>query len=161
MFTVRSDYSETFEVIADLEKVRDFFGDIKNFIELMPSIESIQTDNKDVVHWKIRADVPFIGSFIEKFAVRERENSDDRVEWSSIDGEKYNLMRYTADFMPQGDIKTLVKFSQNIELRRKSATELHLLAGLAGENLISQEMSRQIGQMLKTFIEKAKNRLES
>ncbi len=161
MFTVRSDYSETFELMADLESVREFFADIKNFIELMPGIESIQTDNKDIMHWKIRADVPFIGSFIEKFAVQERENTDERVEWASVDGEKFNLMRYVADFMPKGENKTLVQFAQNIELRRNSAMDLHLLAGFAGEKLISQEMSKQIGEMLKSFIQKSRERLES
>ncbi len=161
MFTVRADYNDTFEVNADLEKVRVFFADIRNFIELMPGIESIQTDNNNAAHLKIRADVPLVGSFIEKFSVTERENTDERVEWSSVDGEKYNLMRYAADFMPRGEDKTLIRFSQNIQLRRNSARDLHLLAGLAGENLISREMSRQIGEMLKTFVQKARQRLES
>lgn len=160
MFTVRSDYSETFEINANLAEVREFFADIKNFIDLMPSIESIATDNKDVMHWKIRADVPLIGSFVEKFAVCERENTDERVEWSTIKGEKHNLMRYAADFLPKSDELTVIQFSQNIELRRNSASDLHFLAGVAGESIISQEMSRQIGKMLKVFIQKAQESLE-
>lgn len=161
MFKIQAHYSETFEVKASLEKVRDFFSDIKNFIELMPSVESIQKDNKGIIHWKIRAEVPFIGSFTEKFAVVESENSSERVEWSPIDGEKYNLMKYAAEFMPKGIDITLVQFSQRLELRRNSATDLHLLAGFAGENLISNEMSRRIAEMLKTFIQSARENLES
>jgi hypothetical protein len=48
-----------------------------------------------------------------------------------------------------------------VELRRRSARELHLLAGLAGETLISNEMAKKISEMIKVFIVRAKERLES
>ena len=80
MFRIQANHSETFEVKASLEKVQDFFADIKNFMDLMPSIESIHIDSKGIMHWKICADIPFVGSFTEKFLVEESENSDDRIE---------------------------------------------------------------------------------
>lgn len=161
MFTIKASHTETVEINADLEKVRDFFSDIANFIDLMPHIESIHKDSKDVIHWKIRADIPLIGSFVEKFSVVETENSEDRIEWLPIEGERRNLMRYSADFMPKGENKTLVQISQSAVLNRNSASELHLLAGLAGENLIGNEMSRRIAEMLKDFANKARHRIES
>lgn len=160
MFIIKTNYNETFEVKADIDKVRDFFANIRNFIDLMPGIEDIHTDNKDTKHWKIRADIPFIGSFTEKFVVEETENNDERVEWSPAKGEKYNLMKYAADFMPKGKDKTLVQFSQMVELRRNSAMDLHLLAGLAGESLISSEMNKRITEMLINFIREARKRIE-
>jgi hypothetical protein len=69
-------------------------------------------------------------------------------------------LRYAADFLEKSAEITLVQFSQIVELRRNSARELHLLAGVAGEAIISREMSRRIGEMIKTFVQKAKNRLE-
>ncbi len=161
MFKIRADFSETFEVQASLAKVKDFFNDIRNFIELMPSIESIHTDANGIVHWKICAEVPLVGSFTERFAVAQSENSDDRMEWSSVEPEKNNLMRYAAEFLPKGANKTLVQFSQNIELRRNSASDFHLLAGFAGENIISTEMTKRISEALRTFINNARERLES
>lgn len=161
MFTIRASHIETAEINAGLDRVFDFFTDIKNFIDLMPSIESIHQDNNNISHWKIRADIPFIGSFVEKFAVRPIENTEERIEWLPADGEKFNLMRYGADFMPKTKNKTFVQFSQNIELRRNSATDLHLLAGFAGESMISNEMTRRVAEMLNTFINQASRRLES
>ena len=160
MFKVRADFSETFEVKAGIERVRDFFADIRNFIEFMPSIESIHTDSKGIAHWKITADIPLVGSFSERFSVREAENNEERVEWAPIEMENHNLLRYAADFLPKSRAVTLVQFSQNIELRRQSATELHILAGLVGETLIGNEMSRRIGDMLKSFLERAREILE-
>ena len=161
MFRIKADHSETFEVNASLERVQEFFADIKNIIDLMPSIESIHIDSNGLMHWKICAEIPMIGSFTEKFLVRESENTDERIEWSPAGREKYNLMKYAADFLPKGKDLTMVRFSQIIELRRKSATELHLLAGLAGERLISNEMTRRISETLRTFVRKARERLES
>ncbi len=161
MFRIKAHHSETFEVNASLDKVRDFFADIKNFVDFMPSIEDIRLDNNDNMHWKIRVQVPVAGYLTEKFVLREEENTAERIEWSPVENENFNLMRYAAEFMPKGKNKTMVQFSQNIELRRKSATRLHFLAGFAGESLISSEMTRTIGEMLREFIGKARERLEN
>ena len=161
MFTIRANYSHKIEVKTSLEKVREFFADIKNFVELMPSVESIHTDAKGISHWTIRAEIPFVGSMIQKFVVEQAENSTERIEWMPVAGERKNLLRYAAEFIEKGKDLTLVQFSQAVELRRNSARELHLLAGLAGESIISSEMTKKIAEMLTLFIKRARERLES
>lgn len=161
MFKIRASCTEKAEVETGIEKVREFFNDIRNFIELMPNIESIHRDGHGIMHWKIRADIPLVGSMTEKFAVELAEENEERMEWMPLSGEEKNLMHYAADFLEKGGNLTLVQFSQTIELRRRSATQLHLLAGFAGETLISNEMTKRIAEMLKVFIEHAKKRLES
>lgn len=161
MFTIRADYHDTIEVKSSIENVRRFFTEIRNFVELMPNIEGIHTDANGVTLWKIRAEVPVIGSFVQKFAVQLMENDEDRVEWLPAHGETQNLLRYGAEFMAKSENLTLVNFSQNIELRRKSARELHTLAGLAGEAVISREMSKSLTGIMKTFVKRAKEKLEA
>ncbi len=160
MFTIRAVYSDKVEVKSGLQKVSDFFADIKNFVELMPGIESIHTDGKGFTHWRIRADIPFIGEMKQSFTVELSEKSEDRIEWSPVKGEKQNLLRYAVDFVEKGANLTLVQFSQTVEMRRSSAKELHLLAGLAGESIISREMSKRVAEMIKVFVQKARERLE-
>lgn len=160
MFTIRAGYSDKVEIATSLENVIKFFSDIRNFVEMMPSIESIHTDGSGVTYWKIRVDVPFIGSFKQKFAVQLAEENEDRIEWIPAAGEKQNLLRYSAEFMPQSEHSTLVQFSQNAELRRDAARDLHPLAGLAGEAVISGEMNKGIAQMVRSFVRKAKEKLE-
>lgn len=160
MFTIRADYHDTVEVKTSLEKVRQFFTDIRNFVEMMPSVESIHTDASGIAHWKIRADVPVVGSFTQKFAVQLIENDEDRVEWLPALGETQNLLRYGAEFLEKAENLTVVQFTQNIEMRRKSARDLHMLAGLAGESVISSEMTKSLAEMMKTFVRKAKEKLE-
>jgi len=160
MFTIRAGYTNDIEVQTSVEKVREFFADVHNFAELMPGIAQIHTDAKGVAHWKIQAEIPFVGQMLQKFAVELAENTVDRVEWTPIRTEAENFLRYSADFLEKAKNVTLVHFTQMVELRRKSARDLHYLAGLAGESLISNEMTKRITEMIKVFIDRAKERLE-
>jgi hypothetical protein len=88
------------------------------------------------------------------------ENSEDRIEWQPVTGETKNLLRYAADFFEKSANTTLVNFTQMVELRRQSPRELHIFAGVAGESIISSEMTKRIAKMLKVFVQRAKERLE-
>ena len=160
MFTVKAGYSDNVEVETNIEKVREFFLDIKNFADLMPGIASIHTDAKGVAHWKIQAEIPLVGQMMQKFAVELSENSDERIEWFPVSVETQNFLRFSAEFLEKAKNVTLIHFSQMVELRRKSARELHYLAGLAGESLISTEMTKKVTEMIKVFIQRAKEKLE-
>lgn len=160
MFTIRAMHSETVSVRVGFSPVRDFFTNIRNFIELMPNIDSIWTDNQGVTHWQISTHIPFVGTFSERFPIVQTEHSNERVEWSPHQDEKLNLMKFAADFLPKGAVSTKVMLTQTIELRRNSPTDLHLLAGFAGESLISSEMTKSVAEMMQKFIGRAKERLE-
>ncbi|MEO6050227.1 MAG: hypothetical protein ABIP78_02710 [Pyrinomonadaceae bacterium] len=160
MFTIKTGYANDIEIRTSIDKVREFFLDVTNFAELMPGIAQIHTDAKGVAHWKIQAEIPFVGQMLQKFAVELAENTPERIEWSPVRVETENFLRYLADFLEKAKNVTLVHFAQMVELRRKSARDLHFLAGLAGESLISSEMSKRIAEMIKVFIERAKEKLE-
>ena len=161
MFTVKAGYSDDIEVRTSADKVREFFADVNNFAALMPGIMSIYTDAKGVAHWKIEADIPVVGQMVHKFSVELAEANEDRIEWFPVPVETQNFLRYSAEFLEKAKNVTLVHFSQMVELRRKSARELHMLAGLAGETIISREMSKKITEMIRVFINRAKEKLES
>ncbi len=160
MFTVKAGYSDNIEVETSIDKVREFFTDVRNFAELMPGIASIHTDSKGVAHWKIQAEIPVVGQMMQKFAVELSENSEERIEWFPVAVESQNFLRFSAEFLEKAKNVTLVHFSQMVELRRKSGRELHYLAGLAGESLISSEMTKKVTEMIKIFIQRAKEKLE-
>lgn len=159
MFTIKAGFSEKFEVNAGMEKVREFFGENRNIVEMMDGIESIHTDNKGITHWKIVAEVPLIFSLKVSFPVELAEKTDERIEWIPARGETQNFLKYSADLFEMDDDLTVVQLMQSVELRRKSARELHPLAGLAGENIISAEMKRRITEMVGKFIRKAQEKL--
>jgi hypothetical protein len=160
MFTVKAGYSNDIEIASSVEQVREFFLDIRNFADLMPGVQQVHTDAKGVAHWRIQTEIPLVGQILQKFVLQLTENSEERVEWAPLRTEAENFLRYSADFFEKAKNTTLVHFSQVVELRRRSARDLHYLAGLAGETIISNELSKRITEMIRVFIEKAKERLE-
>ncbi len=160
MFTIRAAFSDDIEIKSSMASVHEFFLDVGNFADLMPGILQIHTDAKGVAHWKVEAEIPMVGKLLQSFAVELEESTKDRVEWSPASTEANNFLRYSADFLEKAKDVTAVRFSQAVELRRKSGRELHFLAGLAGESLISSEMTKRITEMIRVFIDKAKERLE-
>ncbi len=161
MFTVRAGFSDDIEVRTSIDKVREFFSDITNFADLMPGVEQVHIDAKGVAHWKVQTEVPVVGQILQKFALQLAEDSEDRIEWAPLRTEAENFLRYSADFLQKAKDVTLVHFSQVVELRRRSARDLHYLAGLAGESIISSEMTKRVTEMIRVFIDKAKERLEA
>ncbi len=160
MFTVRAGYADDIEVRSNIDKVREFFSDITNFAEMMPGVDQIHIDAKGVAHWRVNTQIPVVGQILQKFVLELGESSEERIEWLPMRSEAENFLRYSADFLEKAKNVTLVHFSQVVELRRKSARDLHMLAGLAGESLISNEMTKRVTEMIRVFIDRAKERLE-
>lgn len=161
MFRIKAEYSEQLELKTNIERARKFFGELRNFTELMPGIESIKRDAGGIIRWTVRADVPLLGAMRAAFSVEQTDDRLERIEWSPAANEHQNYLRYAAVFEERGASSTLVRIVQRVELRRRHAKELHLLAGLVGEGRISAEMQKYVTKMVRTFLQRARARLES
>ena len=127
----------------------------------MIGVESIIALSDTLHRWTIRVDFPIIGTIKQEFLVERTEDSEETIEWTPAQNEAQNLLKYSADFQPISENETMVRLMQMVELRREKASQLHFLAGMAGEAAISKEMGSHIGKMLDIFLQTAKTRLES
>src|SRR5215213_5950709 len=131
MFQLKAGFSEQVEWRTSAEAAREFFGDLRNFVELMPGVERITADARGIASWLIRAEVPVVGAIRQAFAVRKSVDEPTRV-----------------------------RIEQRVELRRASARELHTLAGVAGEGRLSAALQKGVTEMLQAFLQRARTRLE-
>jgi carbon monoxide dehydrogenase subunit G len=159
MFRIKASYSDQLELMTTIERAREFFGELRNFADLMPGIEGIKKEAGGIMRWVVRAEVPVIGAVHASFTVEKTEDSPDRLEWSPARSEGKNYLRYAAAFEERGH-KVLIRIAQNVELRRQHAKDLHRLAILVGEGAISAEMQKRVKEMIKTFLERARVKLE-
>src|SRR5215813_4364779 len=159
MFRIKASYSDQMELRTTLERAREFFGELRNFADLMPGIEGIRKEAGGIMRWMVRAEVPVIGAVHAAFAVEKTEDSPDRLEWSPARSEMKNYLRYAAVFEERGH-KVLIRIVQHVELRRQHAKDLHRFAILVGEGRISAEMQKRVKEMIKTFLERARVKLE-
>jgi carbon monoxide dehydrogenase subunit G len=161
VFRIKAEYSEQVELKTSIERARKFFGELRNFTELMPGIENIRKEASGIFRWTVRADVPLLGAMRAAFAVEQTDDTPERIEWSPAAIENQNYLRYAAVFEKRGASSTLVRIVQRVEMRREHAKELHFLAGLVGEGRISAEMQKRVTEMVKTFLQRARAKLES
>ena len=160
MFRIKASYSDQMELRTTLERAREFFGELRNFADLMPGIEGIRKEAGGIMRWMVRAEVPVIGAVHASFTVEKTEDSPERLEWSPARSEMKNYLRYAAAFEERGH-KVLIRIVQHVELRRHHAKDLHRLAILVGEGRISIEMQKRVREMIKTFLERARVKLEA
>ena len=160
MFIVKAAFSEQVEWRTTLERAREFLNDLRNFAELMPGVERITAEAGGVARWVIRAEVPVVGSMRQAFAVSQSAAEPRRIEWAPAPGEQKNLLRYSAALEDLGE-RTRVRIEQRVEVRRQSPRELHLLAGLAGEGRLSAALQSGVTEMMRTFLQRARAKLES
>ena len=69
MFLVRAAFSEQVEWRTSAERAREFFSDLRNYVELMPGVERITADAAGVARWLIRTEVPVVGAMRQAFSV--------------------------------------------------------------------------------------------
>ena len=160
MFRIKASYTEQMELSTTMERAREFFGELRNFVDLMPGVEGIRKETGGIARWIVRAEVPVIGAVHASFAVEKTEDRPEKLEWSPARSEMKNYLRYAAAFEERGH-KVLIRIAQHVELRRPNARDLHRLAALIGEGAISNEMQKRVSEMIKTFLQRARAKLES
>src|SRR5437667_10718229 len=158
MFRVKSSFNTKLEIKAPLNRVRDFFADLDNFPELLGGVESIRRESGGVARWTIATDTP-VGRVRLSLPVRETSPHADVIEWSPALNENQNLLRYQIKFEEQNGA-TLLRVSQQVELRRNRAWDLHPGVGLMGEARLSAALERRINEAIEAFLARVKEKLE-
>jgi carbon monoxide dehydrogenase subunit G len=159
MFRVKSSFKTQLEIEAPVSKVRDFFRNLSNFTDLLAGVDNIRRESGGIARWTIATDTP-VGRVRLSLPVRETSPHADVIEWSPAINENQNLLRYQLKFEEQNGA-TLVRVSQQVELRRNRAWDLHPGVGLMGEARLSAALQRRINEAIETFLARVKERLES
>ncbi len=157
MFRVKSSFKKELEIHAPVEKVRSFFSDLNNLADMLWGIEGIHRE-PGLARWTIATETP-VGRIRFSFPVRDTSPNANTIEWSPAINETQNLLRYSLKFVnSQG--KTRVDISQQVELRRKRAWELHPGVALMSEARLNSALRRRINAAIEDFLDRVKEKLE-
>lgn len=157
MFRVKSSFKRELEIRAPLERVRDFFSNLNNLAEMLWGIEGIHRE-PGLARWTIATDTP-VGRIRFSFPVRDTSPNPNTIEWAPALNETQNLLRYSLKFSNSKDA-TSVDISQQVELRRKRAWELHPGVALMSEARLNSALQRRINAAIEDFLVRVKEKLE-
>lgn len=157
MFRVKSSFKRELEIAAPPGKVRDFFADLKNLSEMLWGVESIHRE-PGLARWTIATDTP-VGRIRFSFPVRDTSPNPNTIEWTPALNESQNLLRYSLKFKNSSET-TRVDISQQVELRRKRAWDLHPGVAFMSEARLNSALQRRINAAIEDFLDRVKEKLE-
>jgi hypothetical protein len=157
MFRIKSSFKTQFEINAPRAKVVEFFSDLTALSEMLWGVESIHRE-PGLTRWTIATDTP-VGRVRFTFPIRETSPRANEIEWSPALNETQNLLRYSLKFEEENGI-TSVDVSQQVELRRKRAWDLHPGVALMSEARLSSALQRRINAAIEDFLARVKEKLE-
>ena len=158
MFRVKSSFKRRVEIGAPFPVVKNFFSTLTNFTDMIPGVETIRRETAGTMRWTIATDTP-VGNVRFSFPVRETSPHANMIEWSPALKESENLLRYSLKFEEHNGA-TSIDVSQQVELRRKRAWDLHPGVGLMGETRLSNALQRRINDAIEDFLVRVKEKLE-
>jgi carbon monoxide dehydrogenase subunit G len=159
MFRVKSSFKTQIEISAPPVRVQEFFADLNRFSDMLLGVESIRREPGGVARWTIATDTP-VGRVRFSFPVWSTSARADTIEWSPAPHETQNFLRYSLKFEENGS-GTLMHVSQQVELRRKRAWELHPGVALMGEARLNSALERRIKEAIEGFLKEAKEKLQA
>jgi carbon monoxide dehydrogenase subunit G len=159
MFRIKSSFKTELKIKAPRKRVQDFFSDLVALSEMLWGVESIHRE-PGLARWTIATDTP-VGRVRFSFPVRETSPHANMIEWSPAVDETQNLLRYSMKFAEEEDGVTRVDVSQQVELRRKRAWDLHPGVALMGEARLNSALQRRINEAIEDFLVRVKEKLEN
>jgi hypothetical protein len=161
MFRIKADCREEIEARVSQQDAYEWFRDHRNFVALLPSLESVTPERDGSLCWMLRADVPGIGVMRVPFRVTCTDAPPIRIEYAPALIERQNYLRCVASFTAIAPALTLIKITQTLDLRRSNAKFLHVMAAVVGEARISAETQKQMALRLREFLQAARKQLET
>jgi len=158
MFRIKSSFKTELEVKAPIGRVQSFFANLTNLGEMLWGVESIHRE-PGLARWTIATDTP-VGRVRFSFPVRETSPHSNFIEWSPALNETQNLLRYSLKFKELKGI-TRVDVSQQVEVRRKRAWDLHPGVALMSEARLSAALQRRINAAIGDFLDRVKEKRET
>ena len=92
MFRIKASYADQLELRTTVERAREFFGELRNFADLMPGIEGIRKEAGGIMRWVVRAEVPIIGAVHASFTVEKTTVYKSPELERILEGMKYTIL---------------------------------------------------------------------
>jgi hypothetical protein len=161
LFTVDASASASYSVSVPREALRSYLDDIGLFSRNMPGVVGVTLIDANRYLYRTERTVPLSPSLKTDFEVRKETHGDSLTIYRSTDENSFNYMACSVLIRPRDAGHTSIDIQLRVRLTRENASEIHWLAPLLGESLISRQMSIDLEEMLHDFIERSNEELYS
>lgn len=152
MFTVDARTETEYTVPVAREALRTFVDDIGLFQRHMPGVVAVRANGDGTYLYQTEKDIPLSAPMRTDFLIRKETSGDSLTVYASVDPDAMNYMRCSVRIAPVDSGSTSIRIQLQVRLSRENASEVHWLAPVLGESFISNQMTKDMQDMLREFV---------
>jgi len=152
----------SFSISADVEKssvinlskniVIDYIKNLDIYPKYFPDIVSVTKINDKDSQWLYRIKAPLASPYNLTFILEDKSPEKDTLIFESKDSVKdYLFCKAVFDSLSANRTNVTLRF--HIKMTRDKASEVHFMAGILGEQFLSNRMKEKLDGDMDTFIQ--------
>ncbi len=159
LFTVDASASVTYEVAIPRQELGTYLDDIGLFARNMPGVVAVEPIGTQRYLYRTERSIPLSTPMRTDFEVCRATEGDSLTIYRSTNDQSSNYMECRVLIRPEGASQTSIGIHLRVRLIREHASDIHWLAPLLGETLISRQMSLDLEDMLHEFVNRSTQEL--
>ena len=159
MFVAEAAAEASYNVEVNREALRGYVDDIGLFARNMPGVIEVRSLGDSTYLYRTERDIPLSGAMQTDFVIRKRMEADSVTTYESVDRDDPNYMLCRVVIRPMTETSTTIRIQLRLQLSRERASEVHWLAPVFGSEFISEQMRKDLVDMLDEFIERSNREL--
>lgn len=158
-FIVEASASTSYSVAVSRESLRTYVDDIGLFRRNMPGVVAVTPMGNDTYLYQTEKEIPLSPALRTDFVIQKRTVGDSVTVYESVDQKDANYMFCQVLIRPESETSTRIVIDLRLRMARQHASEVHWMAPILGAEFISDQMGRDIEEMLEVFVEKSNGEL--
>jgi len=150
-FTISAEVEQSASFNINQKTVHDYFLNLNIYPKYFPDMVSVTDDGNNKSEWTYKVDYPLSPTWDITFDEKENDSPNSQLVFES-DKNNNNYLYCRAVFKNISETQTGVDITIKVTLTREKASDIHFLAGIMGEKLISEKMKSKLEDDLQTFI---------
>ena len=151
-FVVDASASTSYTVNVAREKLRGYVDDIGLFARNMPGVVEARPVGDGTFLYRTEKDIPLSGTMTTDFVIGRQVAGDSVTVYESVDRTDPNYMYCRVVIVPVGEELTSIRIDLALRLTRESGSDVHWLAPILGASFISDQMTKDLEEMLSEFV---------
>jgi hypothetical protein len=159
LFTVDASSETSYSVAIAREALKGYVDDIGLFERHMPGVVSVEPVGTDRYRYITEKELPLAGTMKTEFLIQKFVYGDTVTVYRSSELNALNYMYCRVRISPAGVSNTTIAIALRVRLSREDASEVHWMAPILGADFINDQMTKDLDNMLATFVERSNEEL--
>jgi hypothetical protein len=136
----------------DIKTIRSYMENLDIYTKNFPDMVNVKQTGDEESEWTYNVEYPLASAWNITFDQVRTDDSDSLIIFESKSSDR-NYLYCEANLTSLSQNRTMLRINIKVKLTREKASDIHILAGILGEDFINSKMKNKLDGDLKIFIE--------